>query len=103
MRTIESLKVTRSACWQTPITSLQEVKGFFRLLWKDLQLNFHPDDSFDLYIDTATGNRVFDNEAATILNTRMDECFEVCEKADVDIYEIGMDEQYGFLGLSSES
>lgn len=97
MRTIESIKVTASEYWKTPITTQQEVKGFFRLLWKDLQLNFHPDDTFDLYIDTATKERVFDDEAATILDTRMDECFEVCEKEDVDIYSIGLDEQYGYL------
>ena len=95
MRTIESIKVTSSEYWKTPITIQQEVKGFFRLLWKDLQLNFHPDDPFELFIDTATNDRVFDDEAATILNTRMDECFEVCEKADVDIYEISFREVYG--------
>ena len=97
MRTIEAIKVTTSEYWKTPITTEKEVKGYFRLLWKDLGLSFHPDDSFDLYIDANTGERVFDDEAASILDTRMDECFEVCEKANVDIYEIGMDEQYGYL------
>ena len=90
MRTIESIKVTTSEYWKTPITTEKEVKGYFRLLWKDLGLSFHPDDPFELFIDD-NGERVFDDEAAAILDTRMDECFEVCEKANVDIYSIGMD------------
>ena len=96
MRTIESIKVTTSEYWKTPITTEKEVKGYFRLLWKDLGLSFHPDDPFELFIDD-NGERVFDDEAATILDARMDECFEVCEKANVDIYSICLDEQYGYL------
>ena len=97
MRTIESIKVTTSEYWKTPITTEKEVKGYFRLLWKDLGLSFHPDDPFELFIDANTGERVFDDEAAAILDARMDECFEVCEKANVDIYSICLDEQYGYL------
>ncbi len=96
MRTIESIKVTTSEYWKTPITTEKEVKGYFRLLWKDLGLSFHPDDPFELFIDD-NGERVFDDEAAAILDARMDECFEVCEKANVDIYSIGWEEQYGYL------
>ena len=96
MRTIESIKVTTSEYWKTPITTEKEVKGYFRLLWKDLGLSFHPDDPFELCIDD-NGERVFDDESASILDARMDECFEVCEKANVDIYSIGWEEQYGYL------
>ena len=96
MRTIESIKVTTSEYWKTPITTEKEVKGYFRLLWKDLGPSFHPDDPFELFIDD-NGERVFDDESASILDARMDECFEVCEKANVDIYSICLDEQYGYL------
>ncbi len=96
MRTIESIKVTTSEYWKTPITTEKEVKGYFRLLWKDLGLSFHPDDPFELFIDD-NGERVFDDVTASILDARMDECFEVCEKANVDIYSICLDEQYGYL------
>ncbi len=95
MSNIDSIKVKISTYWNTPITTEKEARGYFRLLWKEFGLIFHPDDPFELYLDYNTGEHIFDEEAANILNARMDECFELLND---DIYAIAMDEGR-YLGI----
>lgn len=68
---------------QTPeygivIKSAEQAKAFFRLLWFDLGLDFNPDDDF-------AGYGVFDDDTAALLNSRMDECFDVLGEGVHDV------------------
>ncbi len=73
------------------ITSLSDVKSFARYLYEEAKVVFHPDDSFEDYINIDTHNRSFSKSEAAILNQRMEECFNVCEKENEDIYEVMME------------
>lgn len=69
------------------ISSIEEVKAFASYLINDLDVNFHPDNDFADYICMGTGEPTFTDNEAVIGNRLMDECFEVCEKDGIDIYE----------------
>ena len=70
------------------LTTIEEVKAFFRHIVYDLDINFHPDDDFKDYVNTTTGERSMDDEQAELYNRLMDEAFEVCGDEDL-VYEIG--------------
>lgn len=70
------------------ITTIEEVKAFASYLINNLGVNLHPDNDFADYVRYATGERTFTDEEATIGNRLMEECFDVCEKRGVDIYEL---------------
>ena len=70
------------------ITSIEDVKAFANHLANDLHLNFHPDDDFSFYVNYETKEPTFSPaEEAAKYNALMNECFDVCEKANVDVYE----------------
>lgn len=73
-----------------PITTLSGVKSFAQYLYGEIKLAFHPDESFEDYIDIDSHNYVFSKSEAKCLNKRMEECFKVCEKEKVDIYNYMM-------------
>ena len=73
------------------ITTVGDVKEFFRHLVNDRKVNFHPDDRFEDYVSCEDGSKTFTQEECAAYNHLMDECFEVCEKNGVDIYAIGLD------------
>ena len=72
------------------ITTVEEVKAFFRHIVFDLDINFHPDDDFKDYVNSPTGERSMDDEQAELYNRLMEEAFEVCGDEDM-VYEIGCD------------
>lgn len=72
------------------ITSLSEVESFARFLYEDVKVAFHPDESFENYVTLGSRNHTFSQLEANILDLRMDEAFDVCEKENVDIYEFMM-------------
>ena len=72
----------------TKITSIEDVKAFAHYLANDLHLNFHPDDDFSSYINYEKNESVFTPEEAAKYNALMNECFDVCERAGIDIYEV---------------
>ena len=74
------------------ILSVDDVKMFFLHLVEECKVNFHPDDDFANYVSLKDHTSAFSDEEVVIYNRLMDESFEVCEKASVDIYGIGMDE-----------
>jgi hypothetical protein len=69
------------------INTLEEVKAFARYLVEGLKLNFHPDDDFSCY-EVAGMNRSLTTQEVETGNRLMDECFAVCEKSGVDVYEV---------------
>jgi hypothetical protein len=69
------------------IETIENVKVFFRHLLSE-GLNFHPDTPFEDYINSETRLDTYTEEEANLRNGLLDECFNVCERLDVDIYEI---------------
>jgi hypothetical protein len=74
------------------INSVKDVEVFFRYLVVERKVNFHSDDDFANYVSLKDHTPTFSDEEVAIYNRLMDESFEVCKKASVDIYGIGMDE-----------
>lgn len=70
------------------IDSIEEVKLFAQYLANEIHLNFHPDDDFSCYVNYDKKQPTFTPEEAAKYNALMDECFDVCEKENADIYEI---------------
>lgn len=62
----------------------EEIKYFVSLIG----LGFHPDTDFRHY---SVNHDMFSNREATKLNRRLNECFDMCEKYELDIYEITME------------
>ena len=80
------------------IKTVDDVKSFFHDLVYNLHLNFHPDDSFNNYINDKNED-LFTKEQAIIFDTLMSECFDICSQNDADIYEIGMEITNAYTGL----
>lgn len=51
-------------------------------------LNFHPDTPFEDYIHGETRQATYTRAEADIRNQLMEQCFDVCEQVNIDIYEI---------------
>lgn len=71
-------RVHETSAYREPIRNASQAKDFFRLLWFDLGLDFNPDDDF-------AGYGVFDDEAAAMLNQRMDEAFDALGASIYDV------------------
>lgn len=67
----------------TKVTNIEEVKLFAQYLVNELHLKFHPDGDFACYVNYDTKQPTFTPEEAAKYNALMDECFDVCEKADI--------------------
>ena len=74
----------------TCITSIEDVEQLVRYIYDELGVNFHPDDDFNDYINSETKEATFNIEDAKILNSLIDDCFKVCERENVDFYEIAL-------------
>jgi hypothetical protein len=68
------------------IKNTQDVAAFFTYLVEVEKLNFHPDESFDQYVNLDTKEQSYTVEECTVRDKLMEKCFLVCENAD--IYEI---------------
>ncbi len=75
---------------QSHITKLTEVVIFFEHLLYERKVSFHPDDDFVEYVSSDTGEPSFTSEEVAVYNNLMNESFDVCEKAGVEIYSIGL-------------
>lgn len=69
------------------IVSMRDVAEFTVYCYRGLSVSLHPDDAFIEYIDVKTKQPAFTPKHAKLLDRRMDECFQVCEKHDMDIYD----------------
>ena len=68
------------------INTSNDVVAFAKQLIKE-GVNFHPDDDFKNYINLETDEPTYSNEEAELRNELMNQCFAVCEKNGVDIYD----------------
>ncbi len=75
---------------QSHITSVKDIKAFFKYLVRERNIPLQPDSMFDKYLDSETQDPVFSAEECELYDRLMDEAFEVCEKLNADIYEIGI-------------
>ena len=74
-----------------PLTDLRDIVNFFEYLHMELKCNYHPDDDFTTYIHYDNKQASFSKGEGEMLNKRMAEAFEVCQRLDKDIYELGME------------
>jgi len=69
------------------IKTIEHVKQFAKDLISD-ECIFHPDDDFNDFVNFETKSKAFTTEEADLRNDLMSQCFAVCEKEQLDIYEI---------------
>jgi hypothetical protein len=74
----------------TEIKTIEDVEEFVTQLVAE-GLNYHPDDDFENYIDIETGDPSYMPEEALLRNKLNQQCFEICEKTETDIYDISME------------
>lgn len=79
------------------ISTIKDVENFFHHIVAERKVNFHPDDRFDVYVNTETKEPTFTPEECTIYDRLMDEAFEVCEQNGLDIYLLGLNEMQLFM------
>ena len=60
---------------------------FCQLLYDKYDLAFHPDETFDQYINEQ-GLDLFSKEEAEYLDTVMQRCFEVSENEGTNVYDV---------------
>jgi len=72
------------------IKTVEDVNNFFSHVVDELGISIHPDDSFEDYINFETNEQVLPADKCKVYNRIMEQCFDVCDKNDVDIYEIGL-------------
>ena len=69
------------------INNIADVKIFAKELVAE-GANFHPDDDFFSYVQQGTESKPsYSIQEATLRNTLMGQCFEVCQKEGQDIYD----------------
>jgi hypothetical protein len=80
------------------IKTIEDVKQFAKQLNAE-EISFHPDDDFNDYVNIKTNKPCYTTEEAEIRNNLMNECFNICDKEGVDIYEIMMEVTLTETGL----
>ena len=75
----------------TQIQTSEDVKAFAKQLIAE-GVSFHPDDDFNDYVNFKENKLCYLKEEADLRNELMNNCFEVCEKEGVDIYDIMLEE-----------
>lgn len=73
----------------TKINNIDDVKIFFQNLYLE-GVSAHPDDDFNDYVNYETNEASYNMEEATLRNRLMNDSFEICEKVNVDIYDLMM-------------
>jgi len=72
----------------TQIQSIKDVETFTAQLVKE-GINFHPDTpDFSEYVHSKTGENIYTLKEALLRNRLLTQCFAVCEKQSIDIYDI---------------
>ncbi len=69
------------------INNVDDVRKFFHYIVEERNVNFNSDDMFRDYI-LADGSNAFTPEECEIYNRLVEEAFKICDKENVDIYEI---------------
>lgn len=70
------------------IATVRDIECFAKYLVEEFSLNFHPDEPFEEYINIDTKAPTFSKEECEIADGLMKECFAICEKEGLDIYDM---------------
>jgi len=71
------------------INTVDDVRTFIREVKAEgLGDAFHPDDGFAGYVNMETNKPMYGLDAAWKRDDLLNKCFEVCEAAGMDIYDI---------------
>lgn len=70
--------------------ALHGVTEELKKMTQDVGIGFHPDTDFNDYISVYTGKRLFFKKTAKVLNARLQECFDLANKYELDVYEIAL-------------
>lgn len=68
----------------------EEIKYFVYIVG----VGFHPDNNFHEYVLGKNDLPLFTRKEAIQLDIRLDECISMCNKYDIDIYGITLQEMY---------
>lgn len=69
------------------INNVDDVRKFFHYIVEERNVNFNSDDMFRDYM-SVDGSNAFTPEECEIYNRLVEEAFKICDKENVDIYEI---------------
>ena len=69
------------------INNVDNVRKCFHYIVEERNVNFNPDDVFEDYM-SVDGSNAFTPEECEIYNRLVEEAFKICDKENVDIYEI---------------
>lgn len=72
---------------KSKILTVQDVADFTFYLVHDVKVNIHPDTPFEDYINLDNGNKTFSKDDIIIGNKLMKQCFSVCARNNIDIYD----------------
>lgn len=72
----------------TQITNADDVASFAKHLIQVEKLSVHPDDDFNDYTTYETRLPFYTEKEAELRNQLMNQCFDVCEQSNIEIYEI---------------
>lgn len=81
----------------TKISSIEDVATFAKQLINEEKLSVHPDDDFSDYINYETKLPFYTKKEAEVRNQLMNQCFDVCEQNNIEIYEIFYNEMKHLL------
>ena len=84
------------------IKSDMDIWAFFNYLHNVDGILFHPEQDFDTYIDSKTGNPYFSPEEAKQRDELMNVCFEACSELGLNIFTISMEAMRESLGIELE-
>ena len=79
------------------ITKVEDVANFAKYLIHKEKLSVHPDDNFFEYTNYETSLPFYTKEEAKLRNKLMNQCFDVCEQNNIEIYEIFYNEMEHLL------
>lgn len=82
------------------INNVDDVRKFFHYIVEDRNVNFNPDDMFEDYM-LSDGTTAFTPDECEIYNRLVEEAFDICEKEESDIYEIGLELLKNKIALSA--
>ena len=73
--------------WNYRINTVEDAWEFARFLVLDLQVEYNPGDDFGNYLDE-NGKPLFDEYEAELYNHISIDCFDICDKHNLDFMEI---------------
>ena len=82
----------------TQIQTSGDVQTFAKQLIAE-GVSFHPDDDFNDYVNFKENKPCYSKEEADLRIDLMNNCFEVCEKEGVDIYDLMLEVTLAETGM----